>query len=112
MFPKGEAFLAGMKGRMKGLAVVHLRLLARMAARYGPERVSAVLADAVRLRAWSAHTVARLLAKRHPDMPEKEGLPLLGSAADVVAMMGEVDQQSLSDMLPKEPHGKEEGRRE
>lgn len=111
-FPKGEAFLAGLKAKMKGLAIVHLRFLARLAARYGAERVVSTLAEATRLRAWSAHTVARLLAKRHPDVSEKVELPLLGSAADVAATMGEVEQSSLSDILPEEPHVEEEGRTE
>lgn len=100
MFPKAAAFLAGVKRRMKGLAIVHLRILARLACAYGAERVADVIAFATDQRNWSAASVARILAERHGDVVEGTELPLLGSAADAARAAGEVEERPLSDMLP------------
>ncbi|MBI3725024.1 IS21 family transposase [bacterium] len=99
MFPNATAFLAGVKRRMKGLAIVHLRILARLAVAYGVERDAEVLAFATSQRNWSASSVTRILAHRYGEAVEGPELPLLGPAADAARAAGGVEERRLSDLL-------------
>ena len=95
-FPALAELVAGIRQRMKGLAHVHLRILLRLAARYGDEAFLRAGEQAVQLRAYNAHTVQRLLEREHGLPPEEPASPLTKSRS-LDEFPDDVDSGSLDD---------------
>jgi transposase len=95
-FPTLADLVAGIKQRMKGLAHVHLRILSRLAARYGDEPFLHTGEQALELRSYNAHTVQRLLERHHPLPPAEPTTPLTQSRS-LHEITDEVDSGSLED---------------
>ncbi len=108
-FPSLADLVAGIKQRMKALAHIHLRILWRLAARYGDEPFLTAAEQALRLRAHNAHTVQRLLARAHVLPPDEPIPPLTVSRSLATGIHDEVDSGSLDDYvdldrLDQDPH--------
>ncbi len=100
IFPHGTDFLAGVKRRMKGLAVIHLRLLIRLADVYGHLHAGEVLLLATMHRNYNAVSIQRLLVLRHPRILQRNPLALLGPALDAARLAEQMEEKGLSDILP------------
>jgi hypothetical protein len=95
-FPTLADLVAGIKVRMKGLAHIHLRILSRLAARYGEESFRRAGEQALELRAHNAHTVQRLLEREYP-LPPDEPIPPLTAGRSLHELPDDVDCGSLED---------------
>jgi hypothetical protein len=93
-FPQLQELVLGLKKRMKGLAIIHLRKLWRLAALYGEENFLRAATRVQEFRRFDAHAVRRLLERDSPPLPE-EAVPPLGNAARATFLLGEVDSGSL-----------------
>ena len=94
-FPTLGSWTAGLKERMKTLAPVHLRLLLRLAARYGDQAFLAAVARAHEYRRFNAHAVRRILEREHPLAEDEEPVSPLGPDARARALLSDVEPGSL-----------------
>jgi hypothetical protein len=95
-FPELADLVEGIKQRMKGMAHIHLRILSRLAARYGDEAFVRAGEQAMHLRAHNAHTVQRLLEREHI-LPPDEPIPPLTKSRSLHEITDDVDSGSLDD---------------
>jgi len=87
-FPGAARFLDRLKRRMTALTPIHLRLIERLAALYGLERVQAALATAEAFGNYNARAIERILERAHPTLvPE----PDPGTAAHHPEAFGALD---------------------
>lgn len=81
-FPQDQAFLDGLKLRMKGLTHVHLRHIERLADAYSDGAAQAALTRATVYRNFSSLAIQRVLERAHPEVvPEIPPMPLSGNPA-------------------------------
>lgn len=81
-FPGCEAFLDGIKARMKALWHIHAGKIERLVSIYGLDNTRAAIAKAAGYRNFNANAVERVLVRSHPLMAldvESAPRPLLGS---------------------------------
>jgi transposase len=118
LFPGEEAFLEGLKKRVKSVYPIHLKHLQKLAERYTAAQVAAAVREAVSHSIFTSTYVEECLKRRHPsqlslrlfdeDMEKPKGLMLgrleLGDASlfDTIFAQGEEEPEK------EENHGSDE----
>ncbi len=105
-FPSIADFVVGIKQRMKSFGHVHMRMLWRLAALYGDDAFQDAAETAQSHRAFNAHSVSRLLARRHPMPPDEPIEPLHGASA--AHALDDIDSGSLDDYADLDEDGEED----
>jgi hypothetical protein len=95
-FPGAAAFLEGLRARMKGLAPIHLRLLLRLAQRFGDGPLLAALRRADEFRNYNAEAVRRILEREFPLLAGEALAPPEKASGQVLAL-GEVAEPAFSE---------------
>jgi transposase len=101
-FPSLEPLVDGLKRAMKGIAIIHLRHLLRLAERYGLEAFLKAATKAQEFRRFDAHAVRRILEREYPLPEEDVSAPSDGKAALIVAEVEEDDLDAFAylDKIP------------
>lgn len=96
-FPQSEAFLDGLKRRMKSLYRLHLTGILRLAQLYGDPAVAKAIARARRYGNFNAYAVGRILRQRHPLVPTDCPPPPPAASAQALAALEGVESGSFDD---------------
>ncbi len=117
LFPGTEAFLLGLKKRMKTLAHLHLRELFRLVGLYGEESVKAAIAHAEEYHNFNGYAVKRILGDRYPlispdAQANEEGLTPPGGPGQIddveVGTFSEYSQYSRDEEEEHDDPGKDQ----
>jgi len=86
-FPQSEAFLEGLKTRMKSLHPIHLRKIDELVQIYGLENTRIALEKATEYRNFNANALERILRQHHPLLCVEplEGSPPLAKGCGEIA---------------------------
>lgn len=95
-FPTLANLVVGLKVRLKRLSHIHLRMLWRLAVRYGDDAFVAAATKAQAHRAFNAQAVRRILAGSGAT-PLPESIPPLTSSGKAAALLGDVDAGGVDD---------------
>jgi transposase len=96
-FPSLEDLVLGIKKKMKGLTHIHLRILWRLADRYGEEIFLPIAERVQTFRRFDAQAIRRILERDHPLTDDAPTVTPLTAAARLLASLGDVDPGSLDD---------------
>jgi hypothetical protein len=97
-FPTLADLVVGLKLRLKRLSHIHLRMLWRLAERYGDAALMAAATRALEHRAFNAQAVRRIL-ERTGAPPLPEAIALLTPSANTAALLGDVEDGSVEDYM-------------
>ena len=97
-FPTLAALVVGLKLRLKRLSHIHLRMLWRLAERYGDAAFVAAATRALEHRAFNAQAVRRVLERAGAE-PMPEAIVPLTSSGKTAALLGEVEDGSVDDYM-------------
>ena len=97
-FPTLADLVVGLKLRLKRLSHIHLRMLWRLAERYGDAAFVAAATRAQEHRAFNAQAVRRILERSGAE-PLPEAIAPLTSSAKTAALLGDVEDGSVDDYM-------------
>ena len=95
-FPMLEPLMTGIKEKMKGLSVVHLRALLKLADDYGEATFIQIATRVQEANRFDSHAVRRLLEREYPQN-EPQTIQGLNAASRIMLQLGDVDTGSLDD---------------
>jgi hypothetical protein len=97
-FPTLADLVVGLKLRLKRLSHIHLRMLWRLAERYGDAAFVAAATRALEHRAFNAQAVRRILERAGAE-PLPEAIAPLTPSAKTAALLGDVEDDSIDDSM-------------
>lgn len=97
-FPTLADLVVGLKLRLKRLSHIHLRMLWRLAERYGDAAFVAAARRALEHRAFNAQAVRRILERAGAE-PLPEAIVPLTPSAKTAALLGDVEDDSVDDYM-------------